>query len=309
MQRLTDERGAVGVMIAMLLVPLLGFAAVAIDVAAMYSERQQLQTGADAGALAIAQDCNRGACGTPAQTAQTFAAANLTGSQPTATVPTLTASRVSVENSAVRAHWFAPVLGVNSTVLHARSTVSWGSPIAGTAVLPLAFSWCEWNAQTGGGLPSGTTPRTIYFPKSSDLPCTGPSNLPVPGGFGWLITDAGTCRTTSSIAGIIASDPGNSVPSSCSATDLTNARGRTVLLPIYDQVTGTGSGARYRVYGYAAFTFTGYHFGGQNSWNAPCSGDNRCIRGYFARFVDSSDSFHYGTGSPQLGATILTLTQ
>ena len=52
MQRLRDERGAVAVMVALLMVPLIGFAAIAIDVAAMWSERQQLQNGADAGALA-----------------------------------------------------------------------------------------------------------------------------------------------------------------------------------------------------------------------------------------------------------------
>ena len=74
MQRLKDERGAVAVMVALLMVPLIAFAAIAIDVAAMWSERQQLQTAADAGALAIAQDCARGTCGNPAQTAQSLAA-------------------------------------------------------------------------------------------------------------------------------------------------------------------------------------------------------------------------------------------
>ena len=181
MQRLRDERGAVGVVVALLMVPLAGFAAIAIDVSAMYAERQQLQTGADAGALAVAQDCARGACGSTGQTAQSFATANLSKASSTATVTSLKAAEVTVSNAAVKQHWFAPALGAApSTVITASATVAWGSPTGGTAVLPLAFSLCEWNKQTGGGMPSGTSATTIYLTKSSESDsttpdCTGPS--------------------------------------------------------------------------------------------------------------------------------------
>jgi len=318
MQRLRNERGAVGVVVALLMVPLTGFAAIAIDVSAMYAERQQLQTGADAGALAVAQDCARGACGSTGQTAQTFAASNLSKASSAATVTSLTASQVSVSNAAIKQHWFAPALGAApSTVITASATVAWGSPTGGTAVLPLAFSLCEWRKQTGGGMPSGTTATTIYLTKSTESvsttpDCTGPSGNLVPGGFGWLTTNPGTCKTTSTIGGILHSDPGNSVPSSCSTTDieLVSSQGRTILLPIFDAYYGTGSGATYRMYGYAAFKMTGYHFGGQFSSNpAPCNGNARCISGYFTRFVDISEAFTYGAGGPQLGASIVRLTQ
>ena len=142
MQRIRDERGAVGVVVALLMVPLIGFAAIAIDVSAMYAERQQLQTGADAGALAIAQDCGRGACGSTGQTAQTFATSNLNKASSTATVTSLTASQVTVRNAGVKQHWFAPVLGVNSSTITASATAAWGSPDrrdrrAATRVLPV----------------------------------------------------------------------------------------------------------------------------------------------------------------------------
>src|SRR3954454_20736798 len=169
------------------MVPLLGFAAIRLDVAGMYWERQELQTGADAGALAIAQDCSRGGCVTAAKTAQDMASANLNPKAlpPTATVTRPTANSVTVRTTGVRKHFFAPVLGVDSTILSAQATASWGSPVSGTARLPLTFSWCEWQAQTGGGLPSGTTERVILFPKKSDTGCTGTSGNFVPGGFGW----------------------------------------------------------------------------------------------------------------------------
>jgi hypothetical protein len=233
-------------------------------------------------------------------------------------VTSLTASQVVVSNAGVKQHWFAPVLGANpSTTITTSATVAWGSPTGGTAVLPLAFSLCEWKKQTGGGMPSGSTTTTIYLTKSSASnsatpDCTGPSGNIVPGGFGWLTTNAGTCQTSSTIGGILHSDPGNSVPSSCSTSDLSlvASQGRTILLPIFDAYAGSGSGATYRMYGYAAFKLTGYFFGGQFKTNpAPCSGNERCIAGSFQRFVDISEAFTYGAGSPQLGASIVRLTQ
>jgi hypothetical protein len=310
MQRVKDERGAVGVVVAMLMVPLMGFAAIAIDAAALWTQRLQLQAGADAGALAIAHDCALGTslCGIPLSTAQQLATGNVNLGAATATVTALSSSQVTVRNSGVRDHWFAPALGFESSNIDAAATAVWGAPTGGTAVLPLTFSYCEFLLQTGGLLPSLITERTIYFTKSSGLTgCTGPSNNVVPGGFGWLTVNSGTCNTTSAISGMVPSDPGNSFPSSCSTSDLARVRGNTVLLPIFDQAFDSGSNATYRVYGYAAFTITGYHFGGQNSWNQPCTGNGRCIRGYFTRFVDEADAFDFGATAPNLGASLVKL--
>ncbi len=54
MNRLTrkDERGAVAVLVVAALVALLGFAALAIDVGFLVMKKTELQTAADAGALA-----------------------------------------------------------------------------------------------------------------------------------------------------------------------------------------------------------------------------------------------------------------
>ncbi|GAP60556.1 hypothetical protein AHiyo1_41080 [Arthrobacter sp. Hiyo1] len=62
MRRLTirdddGERGAVAVLVALLLVVLLGFAALAVDAGMLYSEKAQVQNGSDAAALAVAQKC------------------------------------------------------------------------------------------------------------------------------------------------------------------------------------------------------------------------------------------------------------
>lgn len=313
MQRVKDERGAVGVVVALLMVPLMGFAALAIDVAAMYAERQELQTGADAGALAIAQACSSGSCGVPGATAQSFAAANLNFGTftSTATVTALTASSVTVRNSGVSEHIFAPVLGVDSTAIGAKATVTWGTPTGGTAGLPLTFNRCEFDAQTGGGVPSDTIERTILFSKTSATSCAKPGNF-VPGGFAWVEVNSGTCNRASAVTGVLSqldSDPGNSPPSSCSPSDFAKLANTTVLLPIFDVYGGQGSNAWYRVYGYAAFRITGYYFAGQFNLGSPCGGNERCIRGYFTKMTDRAPTFTYGTGAPQLGAGVITLTE
>jgi Flp pilus assembly protein TadG len=61
-----DERGAMGVLIAVLIGGgvLLGMGALAIDVGQIYQNRAELQNGADAGALAVADSCALGSCTT-----------------------------------------------------------------------------------------------------------------------------------------------------------------------------------------------------------------------------------------------------
>lgn len=61
-----DERGAIGVIVAVLIGGgvLLGIGALAIDVGQLYQNRAELQNGADAAALAVADSCALGSCTT-----------------------------------------------------------------------------------------------------------------------------------------------------------------------------------------------------------------------------------------------------
>jgi Flp pilus assembly protein TadG len=308
-RRLAGERGGAAVLISLLLVPLLGFAAIAVDIGSLYAEKARLQIAADAAALAVARDCARGNCGDMQATARNLVDANIGGA--TAAPPVLGTAplSVTVTGRKPQQHWFAPVIGHDATAVSATATVAWGAPGGGTAALPLIFSWCEFAAQTGGGIPSSTSEWTIRLPKSSGTGCTGPSDMFVPGGFGWLTTTgASTCKALSRVGGWFGSETGNNPSKGCNPGDLDVLLGKTVLLPIFDQATGTGSGAQYHVYAYAAFTITDYYFSGQyKGKNKPCSGDDRCIRGYFTRFVQPDDAFFYDSSAPNLGAWVLRL--
>ena len=311
-RRLAGEHGASAVLLALLLVPILGFTAIAVDVGALYAEKARLQVAADSAALAVAADCAKGACGDMQATAQGMVDANL--GDATAAPPVLASNpnRVTVSGRTPQEHWFAPVIGHEATAVSATATVAWGGPSRGTAVLPLTFSWCEFSQQTGGGLPSNTSEHTIFLTKSSNTieDCTGPSDNFVPGGFGYLVSDPGKCRASSAVEERSYSSTGNTPPAECSAQDFASWVGQTVLLPIFDEFGGTGSNAWYRVYGYAAFRLTGYHLGGQFSTQSrPCNGNGRCVTGYFTRFVELGDAFDYDSNAPQMGAWVLRLVR
>jgi hypothetical protein len=301
MRRLRDDKGAVAVMVALLIVPLLACTALVVDVGALYLERRQLQNAADAGALAIAADCAAtgvvtrvAACSTMTATAKSFAQLN---AGPTAAAAAArTGNRVTVTAHSTVNFAFAPVIGVNNKSVSAKSTASWGAPVAGTSILPITFSWCAFKAQTGGGVPTPTT-HALRFSKSDGTTCTGPSGNVVPGGFGWLVTNPGTsCNVTSNISGRLYSDPGSSSP--CNDSFFTAQLNKTVLIPLFEQSGGTGSGAWYQVYTYVAFHLTAFKFQGNNNW----------VEGYFVVFVDPSDAFTYGAGGIDLGARLVKLT-
>jgi len=313
-RRAAGERGAAAVMLALLLVPLLGFAAIAVDIGSLYAEKARLQVAADAAAIAVAQDCSRGNCGDMLATAQALITAN--DGEGTAAHPQLSSAplSVSVTGSTPKQHWFAPVIGLNSSAVVASATVGWGGPSKGTALLPLAFSWCSFKAQTGGGIPSTTTLQIINLTKGDTVGgCTGPSGNLVPGGFGFLKTDAGRCQVTSALNQNMPSSTGESPPSGCDAPDFAAMVGQTVLLPIFDTYGSTGTNAWYHVYGYAAFHLTGYQFvgsfksGGNKICGPSSNGNDRCVTGYYTRFVELSDAWNYSPDAPQLGSSVLRL--
>ena len=64
MRSVKSERGAVATIVAMLLggAVIFGLLAMAVDVGALMVERRQLQNGADAAAMSLAQSCAQGAC-------------------------------------------------------------------------------------------------------------------------------------------------------------------------------------------------------------------------------------------------------
>ena len=188
MRRLTrparNQRGATAMIVVISLFVLLGFAAAAVDLGGASSDHQQLQNGADAGAMAVAQTCALGNC---VDSSDQYAKANKLDGQATGEiVGTVGNGTVTVETASVRTNWFGGLIGIPTTTLTARATAIWGWP-SGGATLPLTFSWCAFYEATGGwddqGKPLADTEAVIHVIERS---CTPPAHNEVPGGFGWL---------------------------------------------------------------------------------------------------------------------------
>ena len=332
------ERGAIAVLVALLLVVLLGFAALAVDAGMLYSERAQVQNGSDAAALAVAQKCAANPsdpnCSTTSPIASDMANKNANdGLNNIKSINLdLTNRKVTVTAGAQQAGgapnavslFFARVLGVSTSNVVTTSSVQWGSAVAGRTAFPLAYSICQVQGYIGGALQllqdhgSGANPSCNY----------GPSGAVVPGGFGWLAQDAGLCGSTINLATSEAGNSsGNSLPGNCLATlqkwgDTLTAGGNvTVLLPVFDVATGSGAGAVYHLVSFAAFKVTGWKFsGGNNSLpdsfrntnsdvsNAlACTGGCRGIIGSFVKYVSLADGYTLGPVDAY-GATIVRLT-
>ncbi|WP_418606644.1 pilus assembly protein TadG-related protein [Georgenia sp. SUBG003] len=135
--------------------PTYSFAAISVDVAASYAERQQLQNGADAAALAVAQECALDGCpADPEALADAMVLGNVNDgdgrqrrrrmSQP---------GRVAVTATEDQTHWFAPILSSDfeATTVTADATAVWGG-IGSTTSIPLIFSACviQNSIQAGG---------------------------------------------------------------------------------------------------------------------------------------------------------------
>jgi Flp pilus assembly protein TadG len=308
--RLGEERGAVAVFVALMIPPLLGFAAIAIDVASLHSDRAQLRNAADAAALAVAVDCARNVCGNPVSTATTVVGANTTSaSAADASVRTpsvsVAGSTVTVTASADQAHWFAPVLGLDSTRVTARAGATWLPTTSGRANFPLIISYCEYEGQVGKhGLKKDSAPLRINATTQLGAnDCKGPSGTTMKGYAVTAPDSSGICRTTSAIGGTVNQFTDmfySRLPSSCTNAYLASLIGTTVLVPVWDKVTGTYPNTQYRVWGYSAFYIAGY-----DVWAY-----DPALIGYFTWGAQLSDATTLPTSSsaPDLGARSVFLT-
>ncbi|MHA7141367.1 pilus assembly protein TadG-related protein [Arthrobacter sp. Sr33] len=303
MRRLKNEAdGAIAVMTALLMVLVLGMTALVIDVGMLYFERAQLQNGADAAALAIAQDCAYQDLCDPilaAATATDLAGANANDSRAAAVADLSIANSVVVTTTTLTPtgqpavqHWFAPILGISSTAVGARATASWGSPSKAT-VFPFTAPKCLFDQ----------TPSDQEIWITVDSTCIDASGKSLPGAFGWLEeSEKKSCSASVDVDEVIAGQPGKSAPQNC------DIDGKTILLPVYVEKSGNGSHVEYSVDGFAAFYVTAHSWPNDKHPDQPAAG----IRGKFITLVSLEDLESFGVeelGGDELNAFFVTLSQ
>jgi len=154
-EKLRVDDGATLVFVAVILVALLALTAFAVDFGRMWEERRQLQNGADAAALAIAEDCARGLCDGSYDEygiAEIYVDANARDGRAWAYDVDLdmVAHTVTVRNATEDPGGdnkfdmlFAGIVGFDGFTVGAEATVAWGNPLQ-VATVPIIISECEW---------------------------------------------------------------------------------------------------------------------------------------------------------------------
>lgn len=344
-RRFSDERGANAVLIVFLLIPMMAFAAIAVDFSAQHAERIQLQNGADAAALAIARECAQNESACTASAAETTGNTLITSNSGTpvdgaAEVEELdlTDNLVTVAAAADFPHFFASLVDSdedpNNTVVRARAIAEWGSPEKGTTI-PLAIAECELTRHFDPGTETSGDPFILLLIGPGSGSKKPEECAPgYPGGFGWLEGDDTNGDGIPDCTVIVEEDvpepgvPGKSDTKAggCPSDYITALLGKTVLVPLYDSFTGgsTGSSGSYNISRFAAFKVTGYSVP-----SAPCispnvksagscylpgeqsrpgfAGGESGLQGYFVRYVAIGEDFDLGDGSPDGGLTIARL--
>lgn len=317
-QQEAGERGAISVLVATVMVCLLGFAALAVDVGVLYAERAQLQNSSDAVALMVAQKCAKSVsdpeCSDtwprPTELAAKLANGNAADGMTNIKSVALDTSKgtVSVDSGAKETGspansislFFARALGIASAEVGATSRAQWGAPSKGTVILPLVIAECKFNLNPGSSV---AVEQVLEF---------GTGCGRVPGGFGWIKSTGTQCSISLGVGNTATpgtwfeSDPGASAPSRCTAADLSKMNNQTVLFPLYDLATGSGTNAKYYVKGFAAFHVTGYNFANYG-WSASGTITNKTVRGYFVKFVSLSEALELGS-APDYGTSVVRLS-
>ena len=322
------ERGAIAVIVALCMVVILGFVALAIDAGAMYEERAELQSAADAAALAVAQECASGGADCTQEGAEALAlkyaksnlrdnfvkveAVTLTGE--TATVDVLTQD---AEGNNELALTFAPVIGTDSVKIGATATAKWGFPHKGPAKLPVAFNKCVFSYQsepemmklqrlavTGIMVPAGVgEPEPEPDPEPE---CVNTSATLKPDGINFVISSDGCAVDSVEVGTFVDGKGGISFPVECESV-LAESVGEVVLVPIFDEVDDQGTWNRYKISAWAAFELHGYDLGSGVSGGEPApAGSGEGLYGKFVQIVTLSEA-DYIYGGPDYGASLVTL--
>jgi len=302
--RAPGERGAIAIAVALFMPILFGLCAIAIDTTAVWSARQQVETGADAAVLAVAMDCANGDCGDIKSTAEAAFWANDKAGKVADLGPgegwiAVNGRHISATQKTpwLIKHYFAAALGYDTGSLSVSSYAQWAPMTRGVSLAPIAMAWCDYRAKTG--TLGSNTPTTISVKDSVGGSCTMPDGSSGGGGgTGLTDTDHGNdCQTTSSLAGTVKRYKpvvAGRLPGGCSDAYFATLVGTTVLVPIWDDVADKS----YSLYGYAAFHVTSYD-----------GSSNPAFSGYFTYYAHQvDDTTPPATTAPDLGARSVFLT-
>lgn len=256
---LSNEKGSALVLGSFLLAVSLMFAGLAVDGSHAFLQRRQMQTAADAAALAGIHLIAHGA-DTSAVDAEIQAIANMNGADRIEWSLQNDSTAIEVVAHRTIGTYFAGIINVTSLSVSATATTGLFPISSASRLLPMTLH-CDDVA--------GFVPGQIY-----DFWQNSASNK---GNFGWLDWNGGAASSlqlSQHIADVALSgerhigewvDGSSGVDgSSAVRSTLDSWIGQSVMIALHDAVDSTGNNLQYRLCGFVRFTLTGYDFNGSN---------------------------------------------
>lgn len=320
------ERGAVGVIVAGLIVVLIGAGAMAVDVGQIYSERAELQNAADSGALMAANACSKAAtCDASVLFPEAQDLADLNSKdgrsevlEVITTVPGEVTVRTSTWNGESDAGFltklFAQALDAPAVKVGAYATATWYYPTKGVSILPLTLAPCEF---IDDGLPH----KILTQGGAKDCNGTNPSNQIIPGGFAWLLPNGDEpCEVIAEVGQWNQTSAGASIPTECKTLFTAPLAGEVVAIPVYEYTcTGmsdplfkgcVGSNVYYRILKWAGFKVEAWDFPSAAEKYDPNKVFSKSEKGLYGTFMGYSadpNDFTGGSTTPNGNVVVAKL--
>jgi hypothetical protein len=269
MTRHKQNYGQAYVITILFLAVLLAMAAAVLDIGSWYRADRSLQATVDAAALAGAQALPDGPASASTLASQ-YAVKNGGGTMNiTFETQVFANDTITVSGSRPAPGFFSKMLGINSVTVHATASARAGYPTEARWVVPIVVDEKHPKLQCNPNPCSGPTELVYQHLKPNGTPDGS-------GNFGF-INLTGSSSGTNDLGNLIENgwdqymalgdydtQTGNQF-SSTNIDDVLDARiGDVLLFPIYRKLSGTGTGAKYQIVGWAGFKLTGLDLHGTN---------------------------------------------
>jgi Putative Flp pilus-assembly TadE/G-like len=307
MRRIRSEVGQVLIFTAFFMVVLLGVAALVIDVGSWFRTHRNLQAGADAAALAGAQDLPN--TSTATSTATNYAAANVTGLNSWS--PTFPDSAtIDVRLSKSSPEFLAHVLGIGAKTLSAHARARVGTPGSIKNALPIGVRQSIVCAASSTGCFGAA--KTLTFDETTTASY---------GSSTWGLLDlSGSATTTTTCDGKVGESTqrdwvlngypgllavnryyGSTTGQRTSVRNALNARiGQILLVPVFDTGNkGWCTAGGFRVVGWAAWVID------STIPNAEWNPSVKILHGHFTEFI--AHDVESVPGVPGFGVKVINL--
>ncbi len=277
------DRGAVAVMVSVSMITIFGFTALSIDLGNAWQNRRQLVNATDASALAAAQEyalLGTG-CG---PIANSYVASNHDDAMLTSCTPSMgalagdTTGYVVVSAETTVSYAFAPLIGIDSTLVASTTAARYGIPIRVGGLRPFGLCWellqtiPEFVAWRASGLPESDPVVIEYSKDSNPNACNGSD--PVPGNWATIDLDGGANSnadiqywTLEGFPGLLGSgsyagDTGAFSPSLASELQWLQDSEIKFGIPLFQSATGEGANATFEIVGFMSVQLIDYNTSG-----------------------------------------------